>query len=771
MKIDCVDLRNFRKLANIRVRLSSDTTLFVGPNNSGKSTAMEALRRFIDSDRAFALTDFSLTSFEKLEKIGLEWEASEAEIAAGGTPSEGTDNDEFWESVLPTLDLWISADEGEMFRSPELLPTIEDYPGGVGVRLRLQPRDFAQFKRAYLNKRVTLAETLSKDPQKDSAATPRLWPAHLPDFMRKELGRQFTVQAYKLDPSAVRPQISFNPEAALDTEGSTSAVEAQPIALDARSIAVASVRRLIQIDFVEAQRGLGTPSETGHLSEQVAIYYAKHLDPSNSPAPEDLQAIRAGQAASTAFGERLNVAFKNPLLEISKMGYPGGFNPRVVIRTTLELTDGLKHRSVLRYRLDDADDTLETHLELPEELNGLGYQNLVLMMFNLMSFRDSRMNKGKAAADEDGSWVEIKPIHLVLVEEPEAHLHAQVQQAFVRSAHQTLNDYVAPEGSVLSTQLVVSTHSSHVAHEMPFDCIRYFRREKASSASFAPTSTVRDLTGTFGSDDETARFVRRYLKLNHCNIFFADAIIAVEGAAERILVPHFVESGHNEIAESYVEYLEVGGAHVHRLRSLIERLGIPALVITDIDAYSTSKPGKARPELGKGLESSNPSLASWLTTDKTIDGLTALNVTHEVVAVASGVETYFAYQAPVDVFFSSKNIGNAFPSTFEDAFALSNLDALGRMKGIGLLKKFSDTARSASTSDALTVATKLYEHLQSDQKAKFALDVLWELPQGDSFVTPPYIEEGLKWLEARITRQSVADSAVDEVPAENLNND
>jgi predicted ATP-dependent endonuclease of OLD family len=63
----------------------------------------------------------------------------------------------------------------------------------------------------------------------------------------------------------------------------------------------------------------------------------------------------------------------------------------------------------------------------------------------------------------------IPPLHLVLIEEPEAHLHAQVQQVFVKQAYQVLRRHPSlVEPSALPTQLVISTHSSHIAHEADF---------------------------------------------------------------------------------------------------------------------------------------------------------------------------------------------------------------------------------------------------------------------------------------------------------------
>ena len=57
--------------------------------------------------------------------------------------------------------------------------------------------------------------------------------------------------------------------------------------------------------------------------------------------------------------------------------------------------DGLNHNSALQYKVRSNPDREEgNHPCLPEQYNGLGYQNLISMVFRLMSFRDHWMQVG-----------------------------------------------------------------------------------------------------------------------------------------------------------------------------------------------------------------------------------------------------------------------------------------------------------------------------------------------------------------------------------------
>ncbi|MDF5387994.1 AAA family ATPase, partial [Vibrio parahaemolyticus] len=195
---------------------------------------------------------------------------------------------------------------------------------------------------------------------------------------------------------------------------------------------------------------------------------------------------------------------------------------------------------------------------LPEQYNGLGYKNLIHIIFQLITFRARWLKVGKIGKKRSEEDAAIEPIHLVLVEEPEAHLHAQVQQVFVRKAYKVLREYGSVEAN-LTTQMVISTHSSYVAYEAGFESLRYFKRKPASKEQPTPQAEVVKLATVFPSEKKnetdvssTNKFGSRYLKTTHCDLFFANGVILVEGAAERMLLPHFISNHHQDLRRSYI---------------------------------------------------------------------------------------------------------------------------------------------------------------------------------------------------------------------------
>ena len=69
MHIQHVEIGNFRKLKAVRVDFAPDKTVFVGANNSGKTSAMVALRRFLVDPSAFSITDLTLSHWKALNEF------------------------------------------------------------------------------------------------------------------------------------------------------------------------------------------------------------------------------------------------------------------------------------------------------------------------------------------------------------------------------------------------------------------------------------------------------------------------------------------------------------------------------------------------------------------------------------------------------------------------------------------------------------------------------------------------------------------------------
>ena len=244
MKIKFVEIQNFRKLKSVRIELSDDKTIFVGANNSGKTTAIVALRRFLIDQKHFDINDFTVTSWKKINTIGKTWEEN----------ATSTHDMAEWEDMLPALDVWLDVLPNEIHYVQHLLPTLEWNGGLLGVRLQLEPTKLEDLKSEYVALRQQ-SDTAIKAANKKQEDVP-LWPASMKDFLERGFGSKFRVRSYILDPEKISiPEHGIAKPQTLSPN--IEASEENPLS------------GLIRIDEINAQRGF---SDAANSRDSITVW-------------------------------------------------------------------------------------------------------------------------------------------------------------------------------------------------------------------------------------------------------------------------------------------------------------------------------------------------------------------------------------------------------------------------------------------------------------------------------------------------------------------
>lgn len=717
MKIISFALKNYRRLTDVTLVLDDKTTVLVGANNSGKTSCIGALHTFLKSPDNLKVRDVSKLNWKEIQKLGknVEQEFPNSEKLQKLS--------ELLVSLLPSLDIQITAEASEAYKVRDILPDLEWSGGALAVRITYEATDMSKLCREFIDTRGVVSE---------HPGDVSLWPKDLCDFLEK--GRNFSKfikQKYYILSKGAEP---------------TASEVLQPLKSEA-------LKKLIRVDVISEQRGLGAEDNTdqkGPFSEKQRLnkllreYYDRILNPEDFPKVDDLIVLGQQQQLENDFTTRLNEQFEAPFEELKSMGYPGiGGNPVVEIAAKISGTDALQKSSSVRYRFDKEDDEF-----LPESYLGLGYQNLIYLTFRLLEFRDRWMRVGKSAFPADKIKEQIEPIHLVLLEEPEVNLHAQVQRVFVSKAYDTLRNHpdlrdeeTKKERSEFQTQLVISTHSSHIIDDIDFKDLRYFRRNEANKSIAMDHTSIANMSELFAKAKDELLFVRKHLKLTHCDIFFADGVIFVEGQAERLLVPEFISNSFPGLSNRYISMLEVSGAHTHKYRELVEKLGVATLVLTDLD--SVDDEGKSCfPQKGSNQKTNNDTLKSWHPKKEKLDDLVDLPQPKHA-AKSSDTPLYIAYQKPMKILEE-----NILSRTFEDALILANFEDeyFQKKKSIKDAKiNFKDKTKSLSES--------LYVYVQGLKKGEFAFNCLFHLAgeEANTFNPPEYMSDGLRWLEKQLS--------------------
>ena len=730
MKIQSIHIRNFRKLKNCHIDFGEKETVFVGANNSGKTSAISAIVWFLKSNEKFTLKEFTATNWALIDELGDKWLAK--------APVDDTLLDSHqWDDIVPSLDIWIDVADGEQYKVNHLIPSLSTWDGKkVGVRGQYVPKDVTTLYSAYKEAKGK-ALALQATEEKKKASSPNLFPINLCDFLGKgsNLRDYFDVKYYIINP-AIEPadedKVQPTPDEALDNN---------------------PLEELIRVDTILASRDFSDPegqsdSDIDTLSKQFQKYYSNSNSEEEVLTPSDLELVSGIAKANETYDAKLTKTFETPVKELRNINYPGFQNPEIKICSKIQIEEAIKHDSAVQFAIQGM-----AELALPEKYNGLGYRNLISIYLKLMDFREKwlkTLSEGK----------NIEPIHLVFVEEPEAHLHAQAQQVFVKKAFEALcNNQVIKDHPWLKTQLVLSTHSNHVVNELDLNCMRYFRRVTDADDKI-PVSNVINLSSTFGAEDETEQFVTRYIRLTHCDIFFADAVILVEGPAEKILVPSFLTKA--DLDSYYISVIEVNGRHAHSFRSLIDKIGIPTLIVTDIDATETiADAGKEKQvsvitAKGKGYKTGNPSIQNWLPGMMLIDDLMALDGKEKTVD-----NVRIAFQTPISVKWNKEKeeYTEICPYTFEDALIFTNLE-LFRQEGLKKMGTITTIANLLKkNTSAVDLQKAIFAKLESKgsfKKADFAISLLYKKDFYE-IIAPAYIQEGLEWMKKCLDSNGISD--------------
>jgi putative ATP-dependent endonuclease of the OLD family len=190
------------------------------------------------------------------------------------------------------------------------------------------------------------------------------------------------------------------------------------------------------------------------------------------------------------------------------------------------------------------------------EQNGLGFNNLIFMAVVL----------SELAKNPEASY------RSLIVEEPEAHLHPQLQAVLLRY----LETVQATDGEK-PVQLFVTSHSPNFASIADLDSLTCLVETGAAVETFFP----RTITFEKGKREK----LERYLDVTRAELFFARRVIFVEGAAELMLVSVLAEKAGLKLGEHAVSLISVEGLNFDSFLPLFGKnaLKIPVAVITDAD--------------------------------------------------------------------------------------------------------------------------------------------------------------------------------------------
>lgn len=694
MKVFKIEIENFRLLKNFSIDLEQVLSLVIGKNNTGKTSILTILEKFLNqSDQnRFSFDDFNI-DFKKELKSKI---VAEETILA-----------EDYIRLGIRLRLFIEYTEIDNLSNVSRVMMDLDPDNNVIVLGFEYTMDFV----GYSSLRKGYREFKAKEQEKKQDK---------PDYIIR--GVYDFLRLYQTD------YFKTNKRSLAYDSSTKNASEDKSIDLDVEKIGIGDI---INFKYISAKRDVANKEIDKTLSSQTSRIYKR-----TETSDEQNEAVESFKDKLSETDSHLSGVYKGLFSGIVKK--VRNFGGVKINESEIEIISTLQHRELLEGNTTvvykhDADN------HLPEHYNGLGYMNLISMIFEIeILLHEFKREKDKKPSD----------INLLFIEEPEAHTHPQMQYVFIKNIKKLLGEGIRREdGEQRDLQYIISTHSACLVADSDFDDIKYLKRENGRGVA---AKNLKDLKDEYGTETNHYQFLKQYLTISRAEIFFADKVVLIEGDTERILVPTIMRK--LDIEEER-EYLALGkqdtylpllsqnlsvievGAYSQVFEKFIDFLGIKTLIITDLDSIDNAG-GKC--EVSIGADYSNDAIRYFFN-NSSLNDLKRFNLTDKLFNKVNGVWKN-QDNAKLCVVYQTEENGYSARS-FEDAFIHVNK---------GYINDNKDSFRGLKNKVFFEKDINPYELSEKciKKKTHFALDILYHSNADFSnWIIPAYIKEGLLWLK------------------------
>ena len=214
---------------------------------------------------------------------------------------------------------------------------------------------------------------------------------------------------------------------------------------------------------------------------------------------------------------------------------------------------------------------------IPLQYNGLGYNNLINIY---MLIKLTEVQKGR-------------DFKILCLEEPEAHLHPAMQYKLFKYLKNL------DKNNELNQQIFVTTHSSNISAVAGIDNMFMLSYERSDEYSDCCQQSLeeqfKDSDGKTEKKDAKLHLTK-FLDVTRSDMLFADKVILVEGIAEKLLMPLFMDACGCSYEDEHISVVEIGGKHFEHFVELFNEnvVNKRVLCITDKDFKWIDDDGKLK---------------------------------------------------------------------------------------------------------------------------------------------------------------------------------
>lgn len=520
-----------------------------------------------------------------------------------------------------------------------------------------------------------------------------------------------------------------------------------------------SIKKLINVKEIRANRHLKDDVLSAVFNRIVAFQFSNDVD-SRSSLEASIESIN--EKISHNVGAKSN--------DISKVLGEIEGKEKVNLSLSGNVTYDAIMKGLIKYNFMDGE------YYIPEDQFGLGYINLLNIIGEIIHFVDSYENKSHFSR-----------INLLFIEEPEAFMHPQMQEFFIKRIDNAVTKALeiantsSEDIKTLRCQIAITTHSSHIVNSKihasnTFNNLNYLTSiKKCTKVINLTDAAVVSIDET--DADKKLSFIKKHIKYKVSELFFSDAVIFVEGITEETLLNYFLEK-HPVLSNYYISVFNINGAHGKLYLPLAKKLSVPSLIVTDLDI---KRAACEKNENHKETEScdvcgqqardgdtpcvvGNPpkyiqitSLNGRCTTNATIISFNQQLRKKSVGEDNKLNDIQFFEDDNVYVVFQKDQIEGQHATSLEEALILTNYKNEAMNKVLEECKPniYQDILGSGN-GDRSKLVSRSYELQKklSDSKSQFSNELLFRLLSEDGIDNnlnlPNYLEDGLEWLAGKL---------------------
>ena len=200
---------------------------------------------------------------------------------------------------------------------------------------------------------------------------------------------------------------------------------------------------------------------------------------------------------------------------------------------------------------------------------GLGHLNMIYMALKIIEFEVNRTRE---------------LLNIMIIEEPEAHIHAHIQRTLFDKLKVT-KDY---------TQIIATTHSTYLSEVSDIRKVNILKCKDNATITMQPSNNL-DRFGQIRlhmGNLSLSECVERYLDAKRSVLLFSKGVILVEGDGEEILIPNLIKKAFGiALDELGIGLVNVGSTAFEYLASLFsnKRIQRYCSIVTDEDVQIVEK--------------------------------------------------------------------------------------------------------------------------------------------------------------------------------------